>query len=175
MAVCPVSFDEAYGEPSGPRLRATPFRSMGRDSPTGEPRDDYGPRASSNRLGVPGKGTRDPWDEEMALFACAATCWPRKGGRPAGRPYGRGEVLGWARALSPLVESRALPWVFGSSLRLVSGLDLESITEHVYSCVKGLISPLAGGSRTAPTGGVGREPSPPWSPSPLGPLRERGR
>ena len=30
MAVCPVSFGEAYGEPGGPRLRATPFRSMGR-------------------------------------------------------------------------------------------------------------------------------------------------
>ena len=33
VAVCPVLFDEAYGEPSGPRLRATPFRSLGRVAP----------------------------------------------------------------------------------------------------------------------------------------------
>ena len=107
VAVCPVLFDEAYGEPSGPRLRATPFRSIGRFAPLG---DFYTVRwASSNRLGVPGKGTRDPWDEEMAPFACAATFSPRRGGRPADRPYGRGEVLGWARALSPRVGLRGLP------------------------------------------------------------------
>ena len=56
-----------------------------------------------------GEGSRGPWDEEMASFACAATCSPRKGGRPAGRSYGREEVLGWARTLSPLVGSRGFP------------------------------------------------------------------
>ena len=88
---------------------------------------EIGLRCGQGRLSIAWvvrEGARDPWDEEMAPVACAATCLPRKGGRPAGRPYGRGEVLGWARALSPLVGSRGLPWVFGSSLRWVSGLDL---------------------------------------------------
>ena len=41
--------------------------------------------------GWAGKGHGTRWDEEMALFACAATCPPQKGGRLAGRPYKRGE------------------------------------------------------------------------------------
>ncbi len=36
VAVSPVLFDEADGEPRGPRLRAAPFRSMGRVAPLGD-------------------------------------------------------------------------------------------------------------------------------------------
>ena len=66
--------------------------------------------------GYQGRGHGTRRDEEMAPFACAATCSPRRGGRPADRPYGRGEVLGWARALESSGGSRGLSWVLGSSL-----------------------------------------------------------
>ena len=38
-----------------------------------------------HRLDGSGKGTRDPWGEEMATVACAATCLSHEGGRLAGR------------------------------------------------------------------------------------------
>ena len=108
MAVCPVSFDEAYGEPGGPRLRATPFRSMGRDSRLGEPRDGYGPRASSNRLGTRGRAVR-PREEDVASPTSrgwGARLEPRACARALG--VGRGDEF----SLSGL---GGVPLGFGSS------------------------------------------------------------
>ena len=119
-----------------------------------------------------GRGTGTREDEEMALFACAATsACLAEGGLLAGRlPTGRGEVLGWARALSPRVGSRGLPWVIGFLLEVCVGSRLKMNIAHMFGWVKGMGERI-GGIPPHPPG----EPSPPWSPSPLGPIRERGR
>ena len=79
---------------------------------------------------VTGPGGMRRWRPRLLgddVFACAATFLPRKGAIGRSPLQERGEVLGWARALSPRVRSRGLSWVFGSSLKLVSGLDVEQI------------------------------------------------
>ena len=113
MAVCPVLFDEAYGEPGGPRLRATPFRSKGRrlqEEPEGqglqkEPNEQITVQgASSNRLGTRGGAVR-PREEDVSS--------------PTSRGWGtrlepgalREGLWGGPGRLVFSVRSRGFPWV----------------------------------------------------------------
>ena len=48
-----------------------------------------------------GDGVPDPRRLGGRLFACAATCSPRRGATGRSLLRGRGEALGWARTLSP--------------------------------------------------------------------------
>ena len=56
--------------------------------------------------------------EEMALFACAATGSPRRGGRPADRSYGERGGIGMGQGVESSRAPGWFPWVFGFLLRL---------------------------------------------------------
>ena len=69
MADSPVLFEEADGEPSGPRLRAAPFRSMGQGCSVRRLLCTV--QGVFHRV-VVREGIAGALVEEMASFACAA-------------------------------------------------------------------------------------------------------
>ena len=128
--------------------------------------------------GIPGKGRGTlgvrrwrPRLLEGRLFACAATCLPRREGDWPVASLREGRGLGMGQGVESSGGVSGLPRVSGSSLSYELLFDRTGgMIVLSDGCVKSKCAVYGGNIPRSP-----REPSPPWSPSPLGPIRERGK